>query len=261
MLKLEDVKSPYHYTVCLSANANLNPVIEQIEVVNKTSREFGFQPVIFNPETRTITIDYEEKNPCEAGDGLKFLECSYKNTAMVKAIYKLVCLCNILTGTPEVTLLDGRKLKVNPITHIDAPIETDQGTFYKNTNFFLSHSEEILNDSRLFFTPVYSRDSCFFGNRPTLGVFIEFWNECRRKSIVENDLPICGIVGNPQTGSHGCTAQTPGGELVKPNLRVPFTELLTIFGRINSRYNHLRDVCQSYTLQEAIEHFNMLSIL
>lgn len=155
------------------------------------------------------------------------------------------------------TLSGGRQLEcylTNNMKTLPSGRDDEEGRlFYSNVPLFLKHSDEILGDSRMFFTPVYSQSFSPFFSRPTLGAFVEWWNKCTRKPVERNGYPICYISGNPMTGSHACQSVAPDGKLVKADLCVSFIELLKSFGNINSRYRNLSAFYQSYSLKYVVD--------
>lgn len=253
---LKEINSPFIYEITLPGNIILTPVIELVEMVNVTAEKYKFKCVEFDALHQKITIEYTAKETFGVGC-YAAMSRSGQNKEMEQAIYKLVCLCNVLKDpTPEFTLRDHRRLSCQPIDHIASLRIDDSDLFYDNVNFFKDKAEKILSDSKNFLTPVYCGKHSFFSGIPTLGIFTEFWIECQIQSAVVDNLPICKILGNPMTGSNGCKAINRKGEIVKAQLNVAFTDLLSMFGKINSRYRHVKDVCKSYSLEEVINQLN-----
>lgn len=160
------------------------------------------------------------------------------------------------------TLSDGKQLEcylTDDIKTLPTGRNDEDGRlFYSNVPLFLKHSDEILDDSRMFFTPVYSQSFSPFFSRPTLGAFVEWWNKCTREPVERNGYPICYISGNPMTGSHACQSVTPDGKLMKANLCVSFIELLKSFGKINGRFRNLSAFYQSYSLKDVVDRLKKL---
>ena len=253
---IKNITSPFYYQTTFPEYVNLTPVMEQVEIVNRVAEKYKFKCVDLDTLHRKITIEYTDKETEGVGCYAAISRCG-QNKDMEQAIFKLVSLCNVLVDfSPEFTLLDNRSLSCQPIDHITSLIIDDCDLFYKNTNLFNDNADIILTDSKIFLTPVYCGKHSFFSGIPTLGVFTEFWLECQKRSAVEDNLPICKILGNPMTGSSGCKAINRKGEVVKAQLNIEFINLLSLFGKINSRYSHVKDVCKSYSLEEVINQLN-----
>ncbi len=256
------ITSPFKYEVTLPETANLTPIKELIVIINKMAENHGSTNCIkatFDTVSRNVSVSYIAKNiygvGCYAGTVRGF-----KRASMEKGIAKLVRLCNLLLSDKEIKLLNGNSVPCMPIEHISSFENIDKNTerqlFDGNVNLFLANADVILSDSRMFLSPVFCSKSCFFDGVPTLGVFVEFWQKCVKESIVDGELPICFISGNPMTGSYACAAVTPDGKFVKVRLHIEFIELLKLFGNINSRYKSVRDICHSYTLEDVVKRLN-----
>ena len=262
MLEVENIQSPFRYEVRLPDTANLTPVREQTDIVNDLAEKYDYAQVVFDAVSRTVFIDYVAKETRGVGC-IPGIARAQKNAVMENAIYKLVCLCEALSATPTIKLVNGRILECSPISSIKPKCDCDKddlwNLFADNVNLFLQNADRILGDSRLFLTPVSRKKNCFFSSIATLGEFIEFWIYCKENGIESNGYPICDICGNPMTGSHGCRAVTHNGERVKATLNISFINLIKLFGSINSRYIGIKSVCKSYTLAEAVNHLKIAS--
>lgn len=61
--------------------------------------------------------------------------------------------------------------------------ERQKKLFTDNAFYLLAHQERIMRDSRMFFAPVAVQNGlAYIGtsgfNAPTLGIYLEWWNEC-----------------------------------------------------------------------------------
>lgn len=161
-----------------------------------------------------------------------------------------------------ITLSDGKQLECllndDIKTLPSGSVDEERRLFCSNIQLFLKHSDEILSDSRMFLTPIFSQSFSPFFSRPTLGAFVEWWNKCTREPVERNGYPICYISGNPMTGSHACQSVSPDGKLVKADLRVSFIELLKSFGKINGRFRNLSAFYQSYSLKDVVDRLKKL---
>ena len=262
MQVIDEIQSPFRYEKRLPDTANFTSVREQIDIVNDLAEKYDYAQIEFAAVSRTVFIDYVAKETREAGC-IPGIARTQKNAAMEDAIYKLVCLCEALSTTPTITLVNGRILECSPVSSIKPKCDSDKedlwNLFADNVNFFLQNADRILGDSRLFLTPVSRRKNCFFSSIATLGEYIEFWIYCKENGIESKGYPICDICGNPMTGSHGCRAVTHNGERIKANLNISFINLIKLFGSINSRYIGIKSVCKSYTLAEAVNHLKVAS--
>ena len=127
----------------------------------------------------------------------------------------------------------------------------------ENAWFLLENAEKILSDSRMFLAPVkiqnglaYTGTSGF--SSPTLGVYIEWWLNCKEASTDANGNLVWYISGSPLSGSNCCSAVTPKGEQVKIAQRTPFSAIWRTFMSVNKRYTEAKQRCEAYSLEEVL---------
>lgn len=130
--------------------------------------------------------------------------------------------------------------------------------FTENAFFFLSHSREILSDSRMFLARVpvvnglaYTGTSGF--RVPTLGVYLEWWASCG-DSLVELDGEkwlVWFISGSPLTGSNACAIVNEKGE-VRRYTKLNFKNVWSSFMSINTRYDEAKVSYAYFTLEEVV---------
>lgn len=142
-------------------------------------------------------------------------------------------------------------------------VEADKRLFLSNAFRFLAHRDRILSDSRMFLCPVpftsglaYTGTSGF--NRPTLGVYMEWWLHCAQANIVDGEggkWLVYHLAGSPMSGSNRCGIVSQNGE-TKTQALSHFIGLWPMFQKINCRYDEAKSRYQSYTLQQVIDIFD-----
>lgn len=90
---IKNITSPFYYETTLPENANLTPVMEHVEIVNRLAEKYKFKCVEFDTFHRTIAIEYTAKDTEGVGCYAAISRCG-QNKDMEQAVYKLVCLCN-----------------------------------------------------------------------------------------------------------------------------------------------------------------------
>ena len=132
--------------------------------------------------------------------------------------------------------------------------------FYKEAFYLYGRRNAILSDSRMFLTPLPFRNNlAYTGSRgmrdATLGVYLEWWNECEQAVIKKNGQVHAltyFIAGSPLSGGNHCTAITVKGK-DKTVRFSPFLPVWSSFIRINDRYSEAKQIYQAYTLEETLE--------
>lgn len=133
--------------------------------------------------------------------------------------------------------------------------------FAENAWFFFNNAERILNDSRMFFAPVYIENHlAYFGTNgfknPTLGVYLEWWLNCGKASIDANGNLVWYISGSPLSGCNACSSVTLAGKQVPIEQHTSFRDIWQSFCEVNNRYNEVKEKCEAYTLEEVLEKLN-----
>ena len=158
-------------------------------------------------------------------------------------------------------LVVGRQKK--PIGEIDKSDDEKkelEKLFLDNAFVLLANKERILSDSRMFLCPLtfignhlaYTGTSGF--HRPTLGIYLEFWEQCVNACIEENDGKqwlLYLIAGSPLSGSNRCAFVNQQGE-TKTFQVSPFKSVWPKFMEINSRYGKAKYEYDAYTLRQVL---------
>ena len=135
-----------------------------------------------------------------------------------------------------------------------------QQLFVDNAFYLLAHIDRIMSDSRMFLAPVavqsglaYTGTSGF--NRPTLGVYLEWWQTCDGAMRIDNEgrrSLVYRLAGSPLSGSNRCSAVREDGTIETVSLS-SFMSHWSPFTKINTRYTDAKVRYQAYTLQEVLE--------
>jgi len=154
------------------------------------------------------------------------------------------------------------KKPIPPVYEKDERKELDKKAFLENAFLFIENRERILSDSRMFLCPIpitsglaYSGTSGF--NRPTLGVYLEWWLYCANANIMENDGKkwlVYHLAGSPMSGSNQCGIVNHKGE-TKTQQLPNFISLWPSFQKINCRYDDAKCQYQAYSLREVLDIF------
>lgn len=194
------------------------------------------------------------------------------------------------TEKMTITLLDGHTLQCFPKVELTQPIDNRMrldttGQYFsigrKKTEvaptppdlvqakkfftdhafLFLDHREKILRDSRMFLAPVpvhsaiaYTGTSGF--NRPTLGVYIEWWLNCIPSIIGryrKSSWLVYHIAGSPLSGRNHCGIVNQEGECRSESLPGLFSNLWKPFVDINTRYDKAKERYEAYSLEEVVK--------
>ncbi|MBR5716919.1 MAG: hypothetical protein IKX59_10065 [Bacteroidales bacterium] len=132
--------------------------------------------------------------------------------------------------------------------------------FLDNAFVLLANRERILSDSRMFLCPLpfcrnglaYTGTSGF--QRPTLGIYIEFWLACDQATFVDdNDEKwlLHHIAGSPLSGMNLCRFVNEHGE--ERTVQVSsFKDVWPTFMKINTRYDKAKSESDAYTLRQVL---------
>ncbi len=143
--------------------------------------------------------------------------------------------------------------------------KTDEGELEERKLFldyafrFLQYRNRILSDSRMFLCPVpiqsglaYTGTSGF--NRPTLGVYLEWWLNCENALICDGNGTkklVYQIAGSPLSGDNRCGLVDQNGKADTDHIDLLST-LWSSFMRINSRYDEAKSLYQAFTLKQVV---------
>lgn len=132
--------------------------------------------------------------------------------------------------------------------------------FIDNAFYLLAHSERILNDSRMFLTPVAVQSGLAYTGtggfrNPTVGVYIEWWMNCAGAMRTNNDGErslVYRLAGSPLSGSNNCSEVLENSESRKVVIN-SFISCWSSFIKINTRYTEAKHNYQSYSLQQLLD--------
>lgn len=175
----------------------------------------------------------------------------------------------------SIQLLSGKVIEGFPKTQEEKENSSDAMTadekmreeklFMDNVFLFYNNAARILEDSRMFLTPVSisnfvhaPKGSTVYA--PTLGVFIEWWIFERAVLTRPNGeiAPACYINGSIAIGGIYFSCRQKNGTMIKYQGKdLPEWQR---FGEINERYRPLREKFKAYTLAEVVERLKEDSV-
>ena len=131
--------------------------------------------------------------------------------------------------------------------------------FLQEAFYLYEHREQIMADSRMFLTPLpFKNGLAYTGtsglSKATLGVYLEWWDECGQAIIRKDDQVEAltyYIAGSPLSGANHCSAIDRKGRTVTMHFS-PFLPIWSSFMRINQRYTEAKQIYQAYSLEETI---------
>ncbi len=172
------------------------------------------------------------------------------------------------TRHPEgkILLLDGSELTCYEKQDVtDDKIDEEEKKrllklFTDNAFYLLTHRERIMSDSRMFLCQVPSRSGLMYSGysgfeKPTLGIYFEWWRECPGAMITGKDGTrslIYHLAGSPLSGANWCKRVDENGETHEVKLN-SFIKHWRPFVGINTRYTDAKQRYQAYSLEEALE--------
>lgn len=138
-------------------------------------------------------------------------------------------------------------------------VEKQKMLFTDNAFYLLAHRERIMQDSRMFLTPVavinglaYTGTSGF--HNPTVGIYLEWWTACSEAMRINEDgnlSLVFHLAGSPLTGANHCSEVYEDGRIEQIHLS-SFSSCWKPFMTINTRYDEAKHIYQSYTLEELL---------
>uniref|UniRef100_UPI003FEE807D hypothetical protein n=1 Tax=Prevotella sp. TaxID=59823 RepID=UPI003FEE807D len=147
-----------------------------------------------------------------------------------------------------------------PLPRTTEDVEQQKKLFTDNAFYLLAHSERIMHDSRMFLTPVavqnvlaYTGTSGF--HTPTLGIYLEWWNECSialRTDKDGNRSLVFHLAGSPLSGTNQCAEVFEDGR-IEPIHVSSFISHWRPFAAINTRYDEAKHIYQAYTLEQVLD--------
>lgn len=138
--------------------------------------------------------------------------------------------------------------------------ERQKKLFTDNAFYLLAHQERIMRDSRMFLAPVAVQNGlAYIGtsgfNAPTLGIYLEWWNECPIALRTGEDghrSLVFHLAGSPLSGANRCAEVYEDGRVEHTQMS-PFINYWRPFTAINTRYDEAKHIYQAYTLEHVLE--------
>lgn len=163
-----------------------------------------------------------------------------------------------LDATGTYLSLGNKPCKPQPRTSEE--FERQKKLFTDNAFYLLAHQERIMHDSRMFLTPVavqnvlaYTGTSGF--HTPTLGIYLEWWNECPKALRTDKDgnrSLVFHLAGSPLSGTNQCAEVFEDGR-IEPIHVSSFISHWRSFAAINTRYDEAKHMYQAYTLEQVLD--------
>ena len=163
-----------------------------------------------------------------------------------------------LDATGTYLSLGNKPCKPQPRTSEE--FERQKKLFTDNAFYLLAHQERIMRDSRMFLAPVavqnglaYTGTSGF--NAPTLGIYLEWWNECSMALRVDKENRrslVFHLAGSPLSGANHCAEVYEDGR-TEPVQVSSFISHWRPFTAINTRYDEAKHIYQAYTLEQVLD--------
>ena len=147
-----------------------------------------------------------------------------------------------------------------PLPRTTEEMEQQKKLFTDNAFYLLAHSERIMCDSQMFLAPVAGQNVLAYTgmsgfHTPTLGIYLEWWNECSMALRTDKDgnrSLVYHLAGSPLSGANQCTEVYEDGKT--ENIQVSlFTNHWRQFTAINTRYDEAKHIYQAYTLEQVLE--------
>ena len=147
-----------------------------------------------------------------------------------------------------------------PLPRTTEEMEQQKKLFTDNAFYLLAYQERIMRDSRMFLAPVavqnglaYTGTSGF--NAPTLGIYLEWWNECSMALRVDKENRrslVFHLAGSPLSGANHCAEVYEDGR-TEPVQVSSFISHWRPFTAINTRYDEAKHIYQAYTLEQVLD--------
>ena len=139
-------------------------------------------------------------------------------------------------------------------------LERQKKLFTDNAFYLLAHQERIMRDSRMFLAPVAVQNGlAYIGtsgfNAPTLGIYLEWWNECPIALRVDKESRrslVFHLAGSPLSGANRCAEVYEDGRTESVQVS-SFISHWRPFTAINTRYDEAKHIYQAYTLEQVLE--------
>lgn len=147
-----------------------------------------------------------------------------------------------------------------PLPRTTEDEEQQKKLFTDNAFYLLAHQERIMRDSRMFLAPVAVQNGlAYIGtsgfNAPTLGIYLEWWNECPIALRVDKESRrslVFHLAGSPLSGANRCAEVYEDGRTESVQVS-SFISHWRPFTAINTRYDEAKHMYQAYTLEQVLE--------
>jgi hypothetical protein len=142
----------------------------------------------------------------------------------------------------------------------DEEKKEEEKLFLSNAFRFLQYKDRIMSDSRMFLCPIPIQSGIAYTGtrgfqRPTLGIYLEWWLNCERASLYEENGTkklVYHIAGSPLSGSNRCGIVDANGKTEVKSI-TSFISLWPSFKDINCRYDEAKHRYQAFTLKQVVE--------
>ena len=132
--------------------------------------------------------------------------------------------------------------------------------FINNAFYLLAHRERILQDSRMFLTPIGVQNGSPYTkslglDAPTIGVYLEWWSSCLGSMVLSKSgrmSLIYELTGSPHSKVTSGRQLYEDGE-TEPIHLYSFVHYWEPLIEINKRYNEAKKIYEAYTLQELLD--------
>ncbi|WP_297171015.1 hypothetical protein [uncultured Porphyromonas sp.] len=163
-----------------------------------------------------------------------------------------------LDKTGEYFGIGRRRIAPKPVVQEEQ--EELRQLFKDNAFYLLAHRERILQDSRMFLTPIVAHNGLAYTgtsgfHRPTIGIYLEWWSHCLGTMVISDSgrmSLVYQIAGSPLSGSNSCGQLYESGESAPIRLS-GFSKYWQSLMQINTRYDEAKQIYQAYTLQELLD--------
>lgn len=155
----------------------------------------------------------------------------------------------------------GREKHRKKKKHIRLEDRPEVQLFLMNAHYLFEHSNDILNDSRMFLCPVpFENILLCFGvsgfRHPTLGVYIEWWERCQDVRLLDEQGEkwlLYQLAGSPLTHCNSCGLVNSEGETTRQHIGKCFMDVCRLFIRINRRYDDVKPYCEAYSMEDVLK--------
>ena len=163
-----------------------------------------------------------------------------------------------LDKTGEYFGIGRRRIAPKPVVQEEQ--EELRQLFKDNAFYLLAHRERILQDSRMFLTPIGVQNGSSYTkslglDAPTIGVYLEWWSSCLGSMVLSKSgrmSLIYELTGSPHSKVTSGRQLYEDGE-TEPIHLYSFVHYWEPLIEINKRYNEAKKIYEAYTLQELLD--------